>query len=112
MPGSVQFFGDEDGPITVTELTDGQPAVMADIPAGATRVVVTAQRPPDPPKLPEPDPTEDFDLLVTVRVYRGGTAMAAAGALCAGRGTFDLPGEAEVEILTARPVTTAEEDQV
>jgi hypothetical protein len=100
MPGSVQFYDDE-GPMVGMSLADGQASVMTDIPAGATRVVVVSQRPPDPPVLPDPEPTQDFELVVTVRVYGGGSVEAAARALAAG--SRDLPGDGEVEILTARP---------
>jgi hypothetical protein len=65
-----------------------------------------------PAKIPDTsvagESMQDFDLLVTVRVYGAGSAMDAAGALCTGRGTFDLPGDGEVEILTARPADWAE----
>ena len=59
MPGSIQFYADLDAGaadldvgavdelLGTVALPDFQAAVMADIPAGAARVVVTAQAPPD-----------------------------------------------------------------
>jgi hypothetical protein len=49
------------------------------------------------------DRTSDYDLIVTVRVYGPGSAEDAARALRDHRSTFDLPRDAEVEILDARP---------
>jgi hypothetical protein len=50
------------------------------------------------------DPGEsDYDLVVTVRVYGPGSAEDAARALRDYRSTFDLPDDAEAEILSARP---------
>ena len=41
----------------------------------------------------------DYELIVTVRVYGPGSAQDAAHALRAYNGTFDLPHDAEVEII-------------
>lgn len=41
----------------------------------------------------------DHELLVTVRLYGGGTAEDAAQALRDYRSTFDLDGDREVEII-------------
>jgi hypothetical protein len=51
----------------------------------------------------------DYSLLVTVRLYGGGTADEAARALRDYRSTFDLSGDREVEIIG---VTTAQEHYV
>jgi hypothetical protein len=42
---------------------------------------------------------KDYELTVTVRVYGDGSAEDAARALRAYNGTFDLPHDAEVEII-------------
>jgi hypothetical protein len=100
VPGSVQFY-DYDGPLGNVMLPDGQSGVMADIPAGATRLVVTSQRPPVPPKPAEPPPYADHELEVTVRVYGAGrSALEAAEAVSAA----ELPGGGEFEVISARPV--------
>jgi len=49
------------------------------------------------------EPEQDYELMVKVRVYGGGTAEEAAAALRQHNGTFDLPGGREVEIIGARP---------
>jgi len=54
------------------------------------------------------EPTRDFELQVSVRVYGPGDAEAAAEALRRYRSTFDMPGDAECEILAAVPVLPAE----
>jgi hypothetical protein len=46
--------------------------------------------------------TADYDLIVTVRVYGPGSAEDAARALMDYGTTFDLPRDAEVEILNAQ----------
>jgi hypothetical protein len=65
------------------------------------------EQPAAPVKIPDTsvagEHMQDFDLLVTVRVYGAGSAMDAAGALGTAPVTFDLPGDGEVEILIARP---------
>ena len=48
--------------------------------------------------------TRDYELQVSVRVYGPGDAEAAAKALRDYRSTFDLPRDAEVEILAAVPL--------
>jgi len=48
---------------------------------------------------------QDFELRVTVRLYGGGTVEEAARAVAGFQGTLDLPGDREVEILNARPLT-------
>jgi hypothetical protein len=45
----------------------------------------------------------DYDLIVTVRVYGPGSAEDASRALRDYPTTFDLPRDAEVEIINARP---------
>ena len=52
------------------------------------------------------DADQDFHLLVTVRLYGGGTADEAARALHAYCSSFDLSGDREVEIIN---VITAQE---
>lgn len=101
MPGSVKFYGTEDPvPLSVQLLPDLQQAVMADIPPGAVRVVVTAQRPPDPPKPAEPPPYVDYELEVTVRVYGAGrSALEAATSVS----DAVLPGGGEFAVVSARP---------
>ena len=55
------------------------------------------------------DEEQDFELLVKVRLYGGGTVEEAARAVAGFQGTLDLPstsdGGREVEILSARPAS-------
>lgn len=46
----------------------------------------------------------DYELLVTVRVYGPGSAEDAARVLVAHGETFDLPHDAEFEIISAQPI--------
>ena len=50
------------------------------------------------------EPEADYGLIVTVRVYGPGSADDAAQALRDHPATFDLPGDAEAEIIDARPM--------
>jgi len=54
---------------------------------------------------------QDFDLAVTARLYGPGTIETVAGALEDWRGTFQLPRDGEVEIISARPAVAAEADR-
>jgi hypothetical protein len=49
---------------------------------------------------------QDYELIVKVRVYGGGTADEAAAALRDYRSTFDLSGDREVEIIEVREAIT------
>ncbi len=51
------------------------------------------------------EPEQDYELIITVRVYGGGTADEAAAALRDYKSTFDLPGDREVEIISVRPAS-------
>ena len=48
------------------------------------------------------DIDQDYELMVKVRVYGGGTAEEAADALRDFRSTFDLSRDREVEIIEVR----------
>jgi hypothetical protein len=54
------------------------------------------------------EPDVDYVLLVTVRLYGGGTAEEAAQALRDYRSTFDLSGDREVEIIRVTETGPAE----
>jgi hypothetical protein len=53
----------------------------------------------------EDEPVTDFTLTVVVRLYGAGTAEDVAHALESYTGSFDLPGDREAEVISAKPAT-------